>query len=51
MADLNTFIKKSHIKAVAKFNEELKAFARETGEEPTRLYENANTSFTLSDDS
>ena len=38
-----------HIKAVQKFNEELHAFEKETGEYPATLYEDANTSFTLSD--
>ena len=47
--NLNDYIKKSHIKAVDKFREELEAFARETGEKEVTLYENANTSFTLSD--
>ena len=47
--DFNDYIKKSHIKAVEKFNEELKAFAKETGEKEVTLYENANTSFTLSE--
>lgn len=46
--DLNDYIRKSHIKAVDKFNEELRAWATETGEEEPTLYENANTSFTLS---
>lgn len=46
--DLNDYIKKSHIKAVEKFNEELKAFAALTGEEEPRLYEDPYTSFTLS---
>ena len=41
------YIKKSHIKAVQKLNEDLKAFAEETGENPVTLYEHANTSFTL----
>ena len=41
------YIKKSHIKAVQKLNEDLKAFAEETGENPVTLYEDANTSFTL----
>jgi len=49
MADLNTYIKKSHLKALEKFNEELKAFAEETGESPVTLYENPNVSFTLAD--
>ena len=48
MADLNSYIKKSHIKAVEKLNEELQAWAKETGEDEARLYEDANTSFTLS---
>ena len=47
--NLNTYIKKSHIRAVEKFNEELKAWAKETGEDEATLYEDANTSFTLSD--
>lgn len=47
--NLNTYIKKSHIRAVEKFNEELKAWAKETGEDEAMLYEDANTSFTLSD--
>ena len=47
--DLNDYIKKIHIKAVEKFNEELKAWEKETGESPVTLYEDANTSFTLSD--
>lgn len=46
--DLNIYIKKGHIRAVEKFNEELEAFAKETGEAEATLYEDANTSFTLS---
>lgn len=46
--DLNKYIKKGHIRAVEKFNEELKAWAKETGEAEATLYEDANTSFTLS---
>ena len=42
-------IKKSHIKAAEKFNEELNAWAKETGEEVSTLYEDAWTFFTLSD--
>lgn len=49
MEDRNIYIKKSHIKAVEKFNEELKAWAKETGEKEPTLYEDAFTSFTLSD--
>ena len=45
--DLNSYIKKSHLKAVEKFNEELMAWAKETGEKAATLYENANVSFTL----
>ena len=47
--DLISYIKKSHIKAVEEFNEELKAWAKETGENPVTLYEDAFTSFTLAD--
>ena len=47
--DLIDYIKKSHLKAVEKFNEELKAWAKETGENPVTLYEDAFTSFTLAD--
>lgn len=46
--NLNDYIKKSHLKAVEKFNEELKAWAKETEEEEAVLYEDAYTSFTLS---
>ena len=46
--ELISYIKKSHIKALQRFNEELKAWAKETGEEAPTLYEDANTSFTLS---
>lgn len=49
MKDLNQYIKKSHLRAVDKFNEELKAWAKETDEKEAILYEDANTSFTLSD--
>lgn len=41
-------IKKSHINAVNKLNEELKAFAKETDEEEPLLYEDIWTTFTLS---
>lgn len=41
-------ISKRHISIVNKFNEELKAFAKYTGDEEAILYEDANTSFTLS---
>ena len=46
--NLNDYIKKSHIKAVEKFNQELDAFAKQTGEGIATLYEDANTCFTLS---
>lgn len=50
MADLNKYIKKSHIKAVLKFAGELELFRIETGNEPeATLYEDAFTSFTLSE--
>ncbi len=45
--DLRRFIKKSHLKAVWKFKEELEAFRKETGDEAATLCENANISFTL----
>lgn len=47
--NLINYIKKSHIEAVQKFNEEQQAWAKETGEDQPTLYEDANTSFTLSD--
>lgn len=47
--NLIDYIKKSHIKALQKFNEELKAWAQETGEDAPTLYEDANISFTLCD--
>lgn len=46
--DLNSYIKKSHLKAIDKFNAELLAFAEETGENPPTLYEDMFTPFTLS---
>lgn len=42
------YIKKSHIKMVENFNADLEAFRKETGEPVATLYEDANTSFTLS---
>ena len=48
MEDLNKYIKKSHIKMVENFNADLEAFCKETGEPVATLYEDANTSFTLS---
>lgn len=49
MKELNDYIKKSHLKAVDKFSAELEEFRKETGEEAVTLYEDAFTSFTLSD--
>lgn len=49
MNDLNQYIKKSHLRAVEKFNQDLEAFRKETEEEAATLYENAYTSFTLAD--
>ena len=46
--NLNDYIKKSHIKAVERLDQDLKAFAKETGEDIATLYEDANTCFTLS---
>lgn len=45
--DLNKYIKKSHFKMVEKFNEELEAFRKETGDKLAELYEDAYTSFKL----
>ena len=45
--DLNNYIKKSHLKMVDKFNDELRAWAQETGENPPTLYEDLFTPFTL----
>lgn len=47
--DPSKCIKKSHLKALEKFKAELEAFRQETGEEVATLYEDAFTSFTLSD--
>ena len=49
MTDLNNYIKKSHIKAVEKFKADLEEWRKETGEEEATLFEDAYTSFTLSD--
>ena len=45
--DLNQYIKKSHIKAIEKFNAELAAWAQETGDMPPYLSEDVFSSFTL----
>ena len=50
--NLNDYIKKSHIRAVEKFNEELRKWSEYTNGTPdgdAELYEDANTSFTLAD--
>lgn len=49
MADLNIFIKKSHLKALEKFKAELETFRLETGDEVAVLYEDPFTSFKLGD--
>ena len=46
-SDLNNYIKRSHLRAVEKFAEELEAFRKETEEEAAVLYEDAFTFFTL----
>lgn len=48
MKNLNQYIKKSYLRLVEKFNEELEAFRKETEAEAAELYEDASTSFTLS---
>ena len=48
MIDLNTYISKRHLNMVSKFNEELKEWAAATDEPEAELYEDAYTSFTLS---
>lgn len=48
--DMNKYIKKSHIKAVEKFNEELRQWSEYTNGTPdddAQLYEDINTDFTL----
>lgn len=47
MANLNQYIKKSHLRMVEKFNADLEAFRNETQEEAATLYEDQFTSFTL----
>ena len=47
MKDLNIYIKRSHLRAVEKFNAELEKYKKECDPEGT-LYEDANTPFTLS---
>lgn len=48
MKNLNEYISKRHISMVNKLNDDLKAFAKETGEAVAELYEDAFTHFTLS---
>lgn len=47
MEDLNKYIKKSHLRMVEKFNDDLEAFRIQTEAEAAELYEDINTSFTL----
>lgn len=49
VTDLRRFIKKSHLKAVEDFNQDLVSFSEETGENPVTLYEDPFVSFTLKD--
>ena len=49
MDNLNQYIKKSHLRMVEKFNQELESFRKETDEDAATLYEDAFTSFTLKD--
>ena len=46
--DKNEYIKKSHLRMVERFNEDLEAFRKETGDSEAVLYENIFTGFTLS---
>lgn len=48
MKDLNNYISKRHQNMVVKFNKDLEAFAKQTEEEESTLYEDAFTHFTLS---
>lgn len=49
MADLNQYIKKSHLRMVEKFKEDLEMFRQQTGDKVVELYEDAYTSFKLGD--
>lgn len=49
MADLNQYIKKSHLRMVEKFKEDLEIFRQQTGDKVAELYEDAYTSFKLGD--
>lgn len=46
--NLNSYIKKSHLRAVEAFNNDLLSFAKETDEYPVTLYEDPYVTFTLS---
>ena len=47
MSNLNQYIKKSHLRMVERFNDDLEAFREYTGDAAAVLYEDAYTSFTL----
>lgn len=49
MADLNQYIKKSHLRMVEKFKEDLEIFRQQKGDKVAELYEDAYTSFKLGD--
>lgn len=49
MADLNQYIKKSHLRMVEKFKEDLEIFRQQTGDKIAELYEDTYTSFKLGD--
>lgn len=49
MVDLNQYIKKSHLRMVEKFKEDLEMFRQQTGDKVAELYEDAYTSFKLGD--
>lgn len=49
MDNLNQYIKKSHLRMVEKFKEDLEMFRQQTGDKVAELYEDAYTSFKLGD--
>lgn len=49
MSEYNKLIPKKAIRAIEKFNADLKAFAEQTGEENPYLYEDANTMIQIRD--
>ena len=49
MDNLNQYIKKSHLRMVEKFKEDLEIFRQQTGDKIAELYEDAYTSFKLGD--